>query len=79
MPTDALASPTFSSMPVFEHDIHYRTHCWLDQEPIFKSEADVRFRQVIQARSMFGSASPMSWWRWAGVALFGRKAWGHER
>ena len=74
---DAQASRTSTLTLVFEHDIHYRTHAWLDGAPIFKSEADARFRQVIQARSFLGRVSPMAWWRWAGVALFGGKAWDH--
>lgn len=58
-----------------EHDYHYRTHRWLDGRPIFRSEADERFRRVIQSRSPFGRISPLSWWRWAGVRILGRHAW----
>ena len=70
--------PDFYLDGCLEHDIHYRTHKWLDDEPIFKSEADERFRRVIQARSPFGRISPMSWWRWFAVKTFGRKAWEHS-
>ncbi|HYE89541.1 MAG TPA: hypothetical protein VEA38_00920 [Terriglobales bacterium] len=59
-----------------EHDIHYRTHRRLDGTPITKAEADALFRQRIQERSCLGRFSPMSWWRWAAVALFGGSAWG---
>ena len=69
--------PDFYLDACLEHDTHYRTHQWLDTEPIFKSEADARFRQVIQSRSIFGVMSPMSWWRWVGVKAFGQKAWNH--
>jgi hypothetical protein len=69
--------PDFYLEACLEHDIHYRTHAWLDGSPVFKSEADARFRAVIQSRSWFGILSPMSWWRWAGVYLLGRKAWNH--
>ena len=67
--------PDFYLDACLEHDCHYRTHMWLDEEPIFKSEADERLRQVIQSRSAFGVMSPMSWWRWFAVKSFGKKAW----
>ena len=70
--------PDFYLDACLEHDIHYRTHEWLDGTPIFKSEADARFRRVIQARSLFGLFSPMSWWRWVGVWAFAKKAWEHK-
>jgi hypothetical protein len=69
--------PDFFLDACLEHDVHYRTHTWLDGSPIFKSEADERFRHVIQSRSAFGVLSPMSWWRWMAVKAFGRKAWNH--
>lgn len=55
-----------------EHDIAYRTGCRIDGSTISRREADRRFRQCMQMRSRFGKFSPMSWWRWAGVRLFGR-------
>lgn len=58
-----------------EHDIHYRTKHTLDGQPISRPEADVRFRECIQSRSGFGRLSPLSWWRWLGVRIFGGKAW----
>lgn len=60
-----------------EHDIHYRWHTWIDGSPITKEEADRRFRAVIQSRSPLGRWSPVSWVRWAGVALFGQRSWDH--
>lgn len=61
-----------------EHDFHYRfAHTFAGTpealgEPISKTEADTRFRQVMQWESPLGRFSPLSWWRWAGVATFGR-------
>lgn len=69
------AVPDFYLDSCLEHDIHYRTHAWLDGSPITRSQADQRFREVIQSRSWFGVASPMSWWRWAGLRLGGDAAW----
>ena len=56
-----------------EHDIHYRTGLTLDGAPITKDEADKRFLSCMQSRSVFGFYSPMAWWRYAAVTLFGRK------
>jgi len=67
--------PDFYLDACLEHDIHYRTHRWINGMSIFKSEADARFRQVIQSRSVLGVMSPMSWWRWLAVKSFGKKAW----
>ena len=55
-----------------EHDCHYRTGQRLDGTPITRREADARFRECMQLRSRFGKASPMAWWRWAGVRVLGR-------
>ena len=38
---------------------------------IKRREADGNFRRCIQKKSPFGIFSPMSWWRWAGVRVFG--------
>ena len=58
-----------------EHDIAYRTGRDLDGHPITRAQADQRFRQCIQARSPLGRFSPLAWWRWAGVRLFGWLFW----
>lgn len=58
----------------YEHDCAYRTGTRMDGTPITRREADARFRQCIQKHSVFGRFSPLSWWRWAGVRLFGRTA-----
>lgn len=55
-----------------EHDIAYATGRTVEGAPITRAEADAMFRRCIQARSVLGAASPLSWWRWAGVRLFGR-------
>lgn len=57
-----------------EHDIHYRTGRRLNVKPITRRQADQRFRECMQMRSRFGKFSPMAWWRWAGVRIFGRFA-----
>ena len=71
--------PDFFLDACIEHDTHYRTHTWLDGSPIFRSEADERFRRVMQSRSVLGPCSPMAWWRWAGVRLMGRWAWAGDK
>lgn len=58
-----------------EHDIAYRTGCDVDGNPTTRAETDARFRRCIQSRSKLGRFSPMSWWRWAGVRVLGRKLW----
>jgi hypothetical protein len=61
----------------WEHDIAYRLHQTVLSEPLTRREADRRFRWSIQFLSPFGALSPLSWWRWAGVRMFGVKAWKH--
>lgn len=48
---------------------------WEQATNIFESDADARFRRCIQQDSPFGRYSPMSWWRWAALKMFGKKAW----
>lgn len=55
------------------HDILCSTHADLDGTPILWEEAHLRFRQVIQSRSLFGRFSPMAWWRYWAVRRFARK------
>lgn len=57
-----------------EHDVHYRLGATLDGRPITKREADDRFLACMQSRSIFGWYSPMAWWRYAAVRVFGRAA-----
>lgn len=79
----ALGSDGCSGVPDFhldaclEHDIHYRTGKTIYGTPLTRAQADARFRRCIQQRSIFGRFSPMAWWRWAGVRLFGGASWQH--
>jgi len=57
-----------------EHDVHYRTGQTLTGVPINRAEADAVFRECLRRRSRLSWYSPLSWWRWAGVRVFGRKA-----
>lgn len=59
----------------FEHDFYFRTHHDFSGKIISFREANRRFRIRLQQLSPLGVCSPMSWWRWAGVACFGRSAW----
>jgi hypothetical protein len=59
----------------WEHDIHYRTHKMLDGEAITRAQADYVFRRRIQQCSGWGRLSPVSWWRWVALKLFGMRAW----
>lgn len=78
---DRLQSDGCSGVPDYlwwtclEHDIHYRTHQMLSGDVIDRETADYIFRVRIQQGSGFGRFSPVSWWRWAAVRLFGEKAW----
>lgn len=67
--------PDFYLLACLEHDLHYREHKTLYGESLTQSEADKRFRLVVQSLSYFGVLSPMSWWRWIGLSLLGRFAW----
>lgn len=74
-----------------EHDLGYRHGCdprsayrhfregienyWALADRITRGEVDKRFRVCLQARSLFGIVSPMAWWRWAGVRVFGKGAY----
>lgn len=77
----ALQSDGCSGVPDFyldcclQHDIAYRTGADVDGGPLTRSQADAQLRDCIRARSPWGPWSPMGWWRWAGVRLFGGKSW----
>lgn len=53
------------------HDVHYRTHQHMDGRPITQREADDQFLACMQARSIVGWWSPLGWFRYAVVRLFG--------
>lgn len=67
--------PDFYLHACLEHDIHYRTHHTLDGVLLTRAEADAIFRKRIQQMSKLKRFSPMSYWRWVGVRIFGRRAW----
>lgn len=62
-----------------EHDIHYRTGHTLLGVKITREEADRLFRKCMQQRSMFKYFSPMSWWRWMAVRVFGASSYASKR
>lgn len=49
-----------------EHDVDYY------EGILTRAEADAKFRRCMQAKSIFGRWSPMAFWRWCGVRMFGR-------
>ena len=61
----------------YEHDVHYALHEMLSGLVIDFRTANYVLRVRIQQGSAFGRASPMSWWRWAGVKYLpaAKKAW----
>lgn len=63
----------------FEHDISYRTGRDLMDNKISRAEADQRLRWYIQLNSPLGVCSPMAWWRWAAVRMFGGLSWKSKR
>jgi hypothetical protein len=63
----------------YEHDIAYRTGRTVDGEPLTRAQADARFRRSIQHRSPFGFFSPVSWTRWVGVRIIGKRFWKGKR
>ena len=71
--------PDFYLEACSEHDFHYRYGMTLYGQPITFREANTRFRRVIQMLSWWGVLSPVSWWRWAGVSIGGRRIWRKHR
>ena len=67
--------PEFYRDACLLHDLLYRSGCDLDGKPITRKEADAAMKQVIQDRSKLGRFSPLSWWRYGAVRLFGAKSW----
>lgn len=55
----------------WEHDWAYVTGTTPRGVPTTKAEADRRFRDCNQAHSSLRWLSPMAWWRWTAVHLFG--------
>jgi hypothetical protein len=63
----------------WEHDWHWRYAVTLYGDPITFDEANARFRQSIQMRSLLGRFNPLSWIRWEGVRRLGRGIWDDHR
>lgn len=55
------------------HDILYKTGTDPDTGvAVSRRDADVALRHCIQSRSRLGRLSPVAWWRYLGVRVFGR-------
>ena len=67
--------PEFYHQACLLHDCYYRLGVDFTYQSITRREADSRFNWAIRARSRFGRMSPMAWWRWVGVRLFGGSSW----
>jgi len=67
--------PNFYKDCCLEHDIAYRTGRDIDGRPVTREEADKQLRDCIQARSLFGKWSPMSWWRYWAVRWLAGRSW----
>jgi hypothetical protein len=59
----------------YVHDFLYEFHVDFYGNPITQEQADKILRELIQLKSVFGVFSPMSWWRWVGVRVFGKSHW----
>jgi hypothetical protein len=68
-------APDFYLDACYEHDIHYRTHAWLDGVPITRAQADALLRKRIRDCSPLGVVSPMALIWWGAVRTFGSTAW----
>jgi len=58
-----------------EHDIHTRTHKTVHGDAITFNQAAYCIRRRVQQGSVLGSLSPISWFRWVGVHIFGHRPW----
>ena len=71
------AVPDFYKECCIIHDLAYRYKMSPWGTPMTKADADNGFRTCIQSRSKLGRCSPLSWVRYFGVAVFGKRAWKH--
>jgi len=55
-----------------QHDLGYRFHIDCYGNSVTRDKVDAKFRCCMQDCSKIRWFSPMSWWRYAGVRLFGR-------
>ena|SRR3990167_981891 len=67
--------PDYLKWTCLEHDIHYRTHKFLNGTNITFNKANYVFKVRIQQSSVLGRFSPVAQWRYWAVTTFGRKAW----
>lgn len=67
--------PEFFRVCCLEHDHAYVHGETIRGLRVSKRDADLRFRECIQANSSFRWLSPLSWWRWLGVYWLGRGVW----
>ena len=67
--------PDFYLNGCTQHDFWYRTHRNFDGTPITKQEADKGLEQYVWKHSWFGHFSPLAWWRYRGLRMFGKRAW----
>ena len=58
-----------------EHDFYYATHRDFNGNSITRAQAEKLFKRAIQRNSIFSWLSPMSYWRYLGVRVFGSLAW----
>jgi hypothetical protein len=56
-----------------------RLEPWVYARRVSRAEADKHLRRCLCNRSAFGTYSPMAWWRWLGVRLWGGAAWAAHR
>ena len=63
--------PEFYQDCCLEHDIAYALGTTPRGVPTTKAQADRRFRDCNQAHSPLRFLSPLAWWRWTAVHLFG--------
>lgn len=71
--------PDFYRNACVEHDFYFRTHHDFEGKVISFMEANKRFRMRIQRLSKFGVCSPLAWWRWAAVCVFGGRFWSDKK
>lgn len=68
----------------YQHDFCYHTH--LDPFSVFQGHpvaitrvaADHMFRGCNEGEDVLGRFSPLAWWRWVGVRLFGGRFFHHN-
>lgn len=67
--------PDFYLNGCIQHDWWFRTHRNFDGSPITEEEANQGLRDYVWHHSLFGHFSPLAWWRYYALEVFGKKAW----